>query len=70
MASGNLRVIVGKNVAKFRKKFNITQVELAKKMGCSSNFIALLETGNRAPSFDTLEKITRILKVKAQKLFE
>lgn len=70
MTSKELRERVGSNVAKMRKRLNMTQAELARKLGCSDNFVALLETGERAPSFETLVKLSKVLKVNVQKLFE
>lgn len=70
MTAKELRELVGRNIAKARKRLNHTQAELAKQIRCSDNFVALLETGGRAPSFETLAKLSKVLKVKAQKFFE
>jgi transcriptional regulator with XRE-family HTH domain len=70
MTAKDLRTTVGRNIAKARKRLNLTQAELAQQLKCSNNFVALLETGTRAPSFETLAKLSKVLKVKAQKFFE
>jgi len=70
MTAKDLRVLVGRNIAKVRKKTGITQGELAQRLKCSDNFVALLETGSRAPSFETLAKLCNVLKVRPIKFFE
>lgn len=70
MTAKELRVLVGRNIAKARKRLNLTQAELAKQLRCSDNFVALLETGGRAPSFETLVKLSKVLRVKPHKFFE
>ncbi len=60
---------LGKRIAFFRKLRNLTQAELAEKVGLSSNFIALIESGRRAPSFETLEKLIEVLNVSVNQIF-
>ncbi len=42
---------------------NLTQKELAEKMGTKQSAIARLESGNQAPNLDTLLKLTKALGV-------
>jgi len=60
---------LGKRLAFFRKLRDMTQAELAEKVGLSSNFIALIENGRRAPSFETLERLMEVLKVNVNQIF-
>jgi transcriptional regulator with XRE-family HTH domain len=53
-----------------RLKADMTQVELARKIGVSANYIHLVERGKRNPSFKTLRKMSRVLKVPASQLLE
>jgi len=53
-----------------RLKADMTQVELARKIGVSANYVHLVERGKRNPSFKTLIKMSRALKVPANKLLE
>jgi putative transcriptional regulator len=53
-----------------RLRVGITQAELAKKIGVSANYIHLVERGKRNPSFKTLSKMSRVLKVPAGQLLE
>ncbi len=60
---------LGKRIAFFRKLRSLTQGELAEKVGLSNNFIALIESGKRAPSFETLEKLIEVLNVSVSQIF-
>lgn len=47
----------------------LTQEQLAEKLDVSLNFLNLIERGERAPSFVTLERITRVLRTPAATFF-
>jgi len=49
--------IIGTKIRKLREEVGLTQVDLAKAVGLSSEFISLLELGRRAPSLESLSKI-------------
>lgn len=61
---------LGHRIAALRKVRGLTQVELAKKVGCSVEFISLVERGVNAPSVAGLEKFARVLKVEVVDLFK
>jgi len=48
----------------------LTQELLAEKTGLSVDFIGMIERGERAPSFETLEILAKALKVVVADLFE
>jgi transcriptional regulator with XRE-family HTH domain len=60
---------LGQRIAALRKVRGLTQVELAQKVGCSVEFISLVERGVNAPSVAGLEKFSRVLKVGVVDLF-
>jgi transcriptional regulator with XRE-family HTH domain len=60
---------LGQRIAALRKTRQLTQTELAKKVGCSVEFISLVERGVNAPSVAGLEKFARVLKVGVADLF-
>jgi transcriptional regulator with XRE-family HTH domain len=60
---------LGRRLAFFRKLRDMTQAELAEKVGLSNNFIALIESGKRAPSFETLERLIEVLNVNVNQIF-
>lgn len=60
----------GRTLAKLRNQRNLTQEQLAEYAGLSVDFLSLIERGQRAPSFKTLERLTIVLQVKARDLFD
>lgn len=60
---------LGQRIAGLRKAQRLTQTELAKKIGCSVEFISLVERGVNAPSVAGLEKFAGVLKVAIADLF-
>ena len=60
---------LGQRIADLRKTRELTQTGLAKKIGCSVEFISLVERGVNAPSVAGLETFARVLKVEVADLF-
>lgn len=60
---------LGQRIADLRKARQLTQVGLAKKVGCSVSFISLVERGVNAPSVAGLEKFAKVLRVNVVDLF-
>jgi transcriptional regulator with XRE-family HTH domain len=60
---------LGRQIAELRKTLGLTQPQLAKRIGCSVEFISLVERGVNAPSVAGLEKFAKVLKVKVLDLF-
>ena len=60
---------LGERIAVLRKARKLTQVQFARAIGCSVEFISLVERGVNAPSVAGLEKFARILKVSVVDLF-
>lgn len=58
----------GRYLQKIRKSKNITQEELAEKIGTSQTWIAYIETGRNQPNLDMLQKIAKVLGVKTKEL--
>ena len=53
-----------------RESLGLTQEDLAKAVGLSSEFISLLELGKRMPSLDSLKSISEFLKKESAKINE
>jgi transcriptional regulator with XRE-family HTH domain len=47
----------------------MTQESLAEKVNTASTYIAMIESGNRAPSFKMIERIAEALGIEAPELF-
>lgn len=56
---------LGKNIKKLRKKIGLTQAQVAKKADIHVNFFARIERGEENPTYETLEKLAKALKVKS-----
>lgn len=62
--------IMGKKIAELRKGNNMTQLELAEKMGVSFQAISNWERGNAMPDISKLPELSRLLCVTIDELFE
>lgn len=60
---------LGQRIASLRKGRKLTQEQLAEALGCSVEFISLVERGVNAPAVAGLEKFAKILKVEVRELF-
>jgi transcriptional regulator with XRE-family HTH domain len=60
---------LGQRIASLRKARKLTQEQLAEAVGCSVEFISLVERGVNAPSVAGLDKFAKILKVEVRELF-
>jgi transcriptional regulator with XRE-family HTH domain len=60
---------LGQRIANLRKSRTLTQEQLAEAVGCSVEFVSLVERGVNAPSVAGLEKFARVLKVEVKELF-
>lgn len=53
---------IGEEIAKARRKVDLTQEDLGKAIGVSRNMIGLYERGQVPPPFEALASIARVLK--------
>jgi len=60
---------LGQRIASLRKAKKLTQERLAESVGCSVEFISLVERGVNAPSVASLEKFAKALRVEVRDLF-
>lgn len=73
LSTEELYKLIGKNVAKFRKKANMSQLELSLEMGNKSTSLvssAEIYKNNRKFNIAQLHKISKILNVNLCKFFE
>ena len=55
--------LIGVSIKQIRNRQNITQEQLAEKVGISTNFLACIETGLKKGSFETYVNIANALHV-------
>jgi transcriptional regulator with XRE-family HTH domain len=61
-------IIIGENIKRFRMKRNITQKQLADRIGVSHFWICKLEKGKRNTTINTLVMISEQLNVELSEL--
>jgi len=64
----DLQARVGLRLAELREERGLSQHQLAKATGLSSQYVSRLESGARAPSFKALDKLAATLKVDPSEL--
>jgi len=60
---------LGQRIADLRRAKNFTQVQIARKIGCSVEFISFVERGVNGPSVAGLERLTKALNVDVRERF-
>ncbi len=61
---------IGKNLKKIRISNDMSQSDLAKKLGVDRAYISGVENGKRNPTIETLSKIANALEVGINKLVD
>jgi len=56
-------------IKEFRAKYNLTQEDLAKKVGVRRETIVFLEAGKYNPSLNLAHKVAKVLKTTIDELF-
>ena len=64
-----LRKRFGERLRELRAQRRMTQERFAETMDISVDFLSLMERGISAPSFETIERISKRLKVSVAHLF-
>lgn len=68
-AKKNLKTF-GSRIQELRKKNNLTQSELAEKIGLSTNFIGMVGRGERNTSVDKIFKLAKAFNISLAQFFE
>jgi transcriptional regulator with XRE-family HTH domain len=64
-----LRKKFGQHLRGIRAQRGMTQEEFAEMLEISVDFLSLIERGRNAPSFETIERIAKRLRVSVAELF-
>lgn len=65
-----LKLKLGRNIRERRKALNLTQVQLAEKVGIHQRFISSLERGEYNASIEYLYNISIVLEIDYKELFK
>lgn len=68
--NAKLTKTICKRIRKYRHDAELTQENLAEKVGVSRVYIGYVEQGRNTPSLEILEKIAKALKVKLSDIIE
>jgi transcriptional regulator with XRE-family HTH domain len=68
--SDDVRHVVGRNVRRLRLSMDLSQAELAERMGVDRAYVSGLELGQRNPTVLTLWHLARALGVKVETFFD
>lgn len=61
---------IGTRMSYFRVRANMTQTELAEKLGCTPQHISAMERGVKTPKLDTFVAIANVLRVSPDLLLQ
>jgi len=61
---------LGQNLKRIRTKKNITQVEIAKKLGVDRSFVSNLENAKTNPTLATITNLAQALNVSTNELLK
>jgi transcriptional regulator with XRE-family HTH domain len=65
-----LRKRFGQRILGIRRERGMTQERFAESLDISVDFLSLIERGINAPSFETLEKMGKRLRMEPRELFD
>ena len=65
----NLRVKFGRHLRVMRMRRRMTQEQFAEMLNVSVDFLSLIERGRNAPSFETLDRMAKRLRIPVADLF-
>ena len=65
----NINIILGENIRQFRKTMNLTQEELADKLGVSFQAVSKWENAQSAPDISLLPLLAEIFRCTIDDLF-
>lgn len=65
----DLRSVFIANIKKYRKEQNLSQMNLAEKVGTSTSYLGEIEIGKKFPSIEMIQKIADALNIPPFKLF-
>jgi transcriptional regulator with XRE-family HTH domain len=66
----NIRKIIGRRIARDRKRQELSQEKLAELSGLHHNYIGAVERGDVNPGIENIYKISKALNIKLEILFK
>ncbi|GAB1457091.1 MAG: helix-turn-helix transcriptional regulator [Spirochaetia bacterium] len=69
MPNTDVRVLLARNMKRYRKLYKLSQMSLAEKVGCSPTMIGNIEIMKRFPSPENINLIAEALSIPPSELF-
>ncbi len=67
---GNIKSLFGRKIKEYRKKKNLTQLQLAELVNVDDKHISCIESGKNFPSPDLIDRLATSLDVEPKDFFE
>jgi transcriptional regulator with XRE-family HTH domain len=64
------KTLLGERIKELRKKRALSQEQLAEKVGLAAKYLSQIETGDKSPSLQALDKFAAVLNVEIRDLFD
>lgn len=61
---------LGENLKKIRTKKDITQIEIARRLGVDRSFVSNIENGKNNPTLSTITSLAKVLDVSTSELLK
>jgi transcriptional regulator with XRE-family HTH domain len=68
-AMTKLKSLFGRRLRQIRRQHDLTQEQLAELAGISVDMLSNIERGINAPSFETMEKLSKVLSIPVKEFF-
>ena len=65
----DIKKILGANIRKYRKRYDLTQEQLAESLNLTQKFLSSIEVGRNFVSAEALEKLCEVFNVSPSTLF-
>lgn len=68
--SVDIKVLLGKRIREYRKKHNLTQFQLAERIGIDDKHLSRIELGKNMPQANTILRLAEVFGIEVKDLFE
>lgn len=66
----DIKLLLGKRIREYRKKHNLTQFQLAERLGIDDKHLSRIELGKNMPQANTILKLAEVFGIEVKDLFE
>lgn len=66
----DIKILLGKKIREYRKRSNLTQFQLAERLGIDDKHLSRIELGKNMPQANTIVKLAEVFRIDIKDLFE